>query len=210
MNDSQLKPVAEGEEKDVTDFILQDILTGVLAPGTWLKQIDLERRYECTRPEVRRALDRLAQKRLVEHVPNRGYHVYEPDGRRAREVSEIRIILETGVADRIISNASAESIARLQMLAKAFDDMILFGTMLELYEANLAFHRELLALSGNQELVDLVTEIRQRTSSAPVSQWRTRARIEQSGNEHHLMLEAIKNGDVEELKNLTRKHIMQG
>ncbi|PKA42693.1 GntR family transcriptional regulator (plasmid) [Rhizobium sullae] len=210
MNDSQLKPVAEGEEKDVTDFILQDILTGVLAPGTWLKQIDLERRYECTRPEVRRALDRLAQKRLVEHVPNRGYHVYEPDGRRAREVSEIRIIVETGVADRIISNASAESIARLQMLAKAFDDMILFGTMLELYEANLAFHRELLALSGNQELVDLVTEIRQRTSSAPVSQWRTRARIEQSGNEHHLMIEAIKNGDVEELKNLTRKHIMQG
>ncbi|TCU06797.1 GntR family transcriptional regulator [Rhizobium sullae] len=210
MNDSQLKPVAEGEEKDVTDFILQDILTGVLAPGTWLKQIDLERRYECTRPEVRRALDRLAQKRLVEHVPNRGYHVYEPDGRRAREVSEIRIILETGIADRILSNASAESIARLQMLAKAFDDMILFGTMLELYEANLAFHRELLALSGNQELVDLVTEIRQRTSSAPVSQWRTRARIEQSGIEHHLMIEAIKNGDVEELKNLTRKHIMQG
>eukprot|EP01031_Cornospumella_fuschlensis_P014413 gene14413-17604_t len=77
-------------DRDVTDLVLEDILTGVLPAGTWLKQIDLEKRYDCTRPEVRRALDRLSQKRLVEHVPNRGYHVYQPDGRRAQEVSDIR------------------------------------------------------------------------------------------------------------------------
>jgi len=195
--------------RDVTDFILQDILAGVLLPGTWLKQIDLERRYKCTRPEVRRALDRLAQKRLVEHVPNRGYHVYEPDGRRAEEVSEIRIILETAIAATIVSNAAADEIARLRTLADHFDLMVLNGTMLELYEANLAFHRQLLTLGGNIELVDLITEIRQRTSSAPVSQWRTRARVEQSGREHHQMIDAIAAGNVEKLKELVRQHILQ-
>jgi DNA-binding GntR family transcriptional regulator len=195
--------------RDVTDFILQDILTGALPPGTWLKQVDLERRYDCTRPEVRRALDRLLQKRLVEHVPNRGYHVFEPDGRRAREVSDIRVILETAVADTIVSRASAESIARLRALARHFDEMTLTGTVLELYEANLAFHRDLLALSGNQELVDLVTEIRQRTSSAPVSQWRTRARIEQSGREHHMMIDAIENQAPADFKRLVELHIRQ-
>ena len=195
--------------RDVTDFILQDILAGVLLPGTWLKQIDLERRYKCTRPEVRRALDRLAQKRLVEHVPNRGYHVYEPDGRRAQEVSEIRIILETAIAATIVSNAAADEIAKLRKLADHFDLMVLNGTMLELYEANLAFHRQLLTLGGNIELVDLITEIRQRTSSAPVSQWRTRARVEQSGREHHQMIDAIAAGDVESLKALVRQHILQ-
>ena len=195
--------------RDVTDFILQDILAGVLLPGTWLKQIDLERRYKCTRPEVRRALDRLAQRRLVEHVPNRGYHVYEPDGRRAQEVSEIRIILETAIAATIVSNAAADEIAKLRKLADHFDLMVLNGTMLELYEANLAFHRQLLTLGGNLELVDLITEIRQRTSSAPVSQWRTRARVEQSGREHHLMIDAIAAGNVEKLKELVRQHILQ-
>jgi DNA-binding GntR family transcriptional regulator len=195
--------------RDVTDLILQDILGGLLPPGTWLKQIDLEKRYECTRPEVRRALDRLAQKRLVEHVPNRGYHVYEPDGRRAAEVSDIRVILETAIAGEIVQNASSDSIRKLRVLAKRFDEMIFLGTMLELYEANLAFHRELLTLGGNTELVDLITEIRQRTSSAPVSQWRTRARVEQSGREHHLMIDAIEAGDVEELKRLTIRHIRQ-
>ncbi|APO79897.1 GntR family transcriptional regulator protein (plasmid) [Rhizobium etli 8C-3] len=195
--------------KDVTDLVLQDILAGVLLPGTWLKQIDLERRYNCTRPEVRRALDRLAQKRLVEHVPNRGYHVYAPDGRRAREVSEIRIILETAIADTIVENASADDLDILRKLAIHFDRMVLDGTMLDLYEANLAFHRQLLVLGGNQELVDLITEIRQRTPSAPVAQWRTRARIEQSGCEHHLMIEAIQLKDAEELKRLVRQHIVQ-
>ncbi len=201
--------VGSEETRDVTDLVLQDILTGALPPGTWLKQIDLERRYSCTRPEVRRALDRLAQKRLVEHVPNRGYHVFEPDGRRAAEVSDIRVILETAVAGTIVSNASAESIQRLRILAQRFDEMVLLGTVLELYEANLAFHRELLALSGNKELVDLITEIRQRTSSAPVSQWRTRARIEQSGREHHMMIDAVAACDPEELKRLTVLHIRQ-
>jgi len=204
----QEEPESAGT-RDVTDFILQDILAGVLLPGTWLKQIDLERRYKCTRPEVRRALDRLAQKRLVEHVPNRGYHVYEPDGRRAEEVSEIRIILETAIAATIVSNAAADEIVRLRKLADHFDLMVLNGTMLELYEANLAFHRQLLTLGGNIELVDLITEIRQRTSSAPVSQWRTRARVEQSGREHHQMIDAIAAGNVEKLKELVRQHILQ-
>lgn len=200
----------DAEAPDVTELILQDILAGRLAPGTWLKQIDLEKRYHCTRPQVRLALDRLVQKRLVEHIPNRGYHVHEQDGRRAQEVSDIRVILEVAVGDRIVVNAGTAEIAALRALAVRFDELVLTGTMLELYEANLAFHRQLLMLAGNQELVDLITEIRQRTSSAPVSQWRTRARVEQSGREHQQMVDAIERRDVDALRELTRQHIMQG
>jgi DNA-binding GntR family transcriptional regulator len=194
---------------DVTDLIVHDIQTGVLAPGSWLKQIDLEQRYQCTRPEVRRALDRLAQRRLVEHVPNRGYHVFAPDGRQAAEVSEIRILLETGVADKIVAKAAATDIEALRTLAARFDRMILEGTPLELYEANLAFHHRLLSLCGNDELVNLVTEIRQRTSSAPVSQWKTRARIEQSARDHHEMIDAIAGGKADALKDAMSRHIRQ-
>ncbi|WP_406702332.1 hypothetical protein [Sodalis sp.] len=51
----------------ITELILHDIQTSLLGPGTWLKQIYLEQRYRCGRPEVRRALDRLTQKRLMVH-----------------------------------------------------------------------------------------------------------------------------------------------
>ncbi|OCP35616.1 GntR family transcriptional regulator [Ensifer sp. LC163] len=211
MSMTEMQSVTEtaAKERDVTDLVLEDILTGVLPAGTWLKQIDLEKRYDCTRPEVRRALDRLSQKRLVEHVPNRGYHVYLPDGRRAQEVSDIRVILETAVADLMVERATPESIARLRALANHFDEMTMVGTVLEHYEANLAFHRELLLLSGNNELVDLVSEIRQRTSSAPVSQWRTRARVERSAREHHMMVDALEARDIARLKRLIEAHIRQ-
>ena len=209
MSEAKAKTRSQLKVVDVTDLILHDILAGVLAPGVWLKQIDLEQRYQSTRPEVRRALDRLVQRRLVEHVPNRGYHVYEPDGRQATEVSDIRVILETAVADKIVANASQLTTKKLRDLAHRFDDLIMNGTMIELYEANLAFHRELLALCGNSELVNLVTEIRQRTSSAPVSQWKTRARIEQSSREHHQMIDALAAKDIEELKRVTVLHIRQ-
>ena len=209
MSEAKAKTKSQLKVVDVTDLILHDILAGVLAPGVWLKQIDLEQRYQSSRPEVRRALDRLVQRRLVEHVPNRGYHVFEPDGRQATEVSDIRVILETAVADKIIANASELTTKKLRDLAHRFDDLIMSGTMIELYEANLAFHRELLALCGNSELVNLVTEIRQRTSSAPVSQWKTRARIEQSSREHHQMIDALAAKDIEELKRVTVLHIKQ-
>jgi DNA-binding GntR family transcriptional regulator len=209
MNKARQREANNATAVDATDLILHDIQTGVLAPGSWLKQIDLELRYQCTRPEVRRALDRLAQRRLVEHVPNRGYHVFEPDGVQAAEVSEIRILLETGVADKIAANASTADVKALRDLAARFDKLILEGTPIELYEANLAFHYRLLSLCGNGELVKLVTEIRQRTSSAPVSQWKTRARIEQSSREHHEMVDAIAAGKTAALKDVISRHIRQ-
>jgi len=201
--------VSVSMEADVTDLILHDIQTGILASGSWLKQVDLERRYNCGRNQVRRALDRLAQKRLVEHVPNRGYHVYEPDGKQAAEVAEIRTILETAIAGKIATNATQGDIRTLRSLAEQFDQLVLNGTMLQLYEVNLSFHHYLISLGGNQELTTLVNEIRQRTSSAPVSQWRTRARIEVSAKEHHQMIDAIVARDGETLRQLLIRHISQ-
>jgi DNA-binding GntR family transcriptional regulator len=68
----------------------------------------------------------------------------------------------------------------LRTLAAKFEELILTGTLLEQYEANVAFHMRLLKLCPNQELVNLAQELRGRGPSAPATQWKTRARIEQS------------------------------
>src|SRR5438874_7813296 len=111
------KAAAKTRSLDVADRIARDIQSGALAPGMWLKQIDLEQRYGCTRLEIRRALDRLAQRRLVEHIHNRGYHVFEPDGGETTDILEIRCILETAAVDSIVAKADAASVKRLAELA---------------------------------------------------------------------------------------------
>jgi DNA-binding GntR family transcriptional regulator len=193
----------------VADLIARDVRAGAFAPGTWLKQIDLEHRYRFGRSDIRRALDYLAQKRLVQHVPNRGYHVVLPDSDQTAHILELRVILETAAVDSIVTNATPDAIERINAVAHKFDEMILHGTVLEQYEANLAFHRELLSLCSNPELSNLVTDLRSRTSSALAGQWGTRARVEQSSREHHAMIRALAAGDAQQLKDTITLHIRQ-
>ncbi|UVF20415.1 GntR family transcriptional regulator [Microvirga terrae] len=193
----------------VADLIARDVRAGTFAPGSWLKQIDLEHRYRCGRSDIRRALDYLAQKRLVQHVPNRGYHVVLPDSDQTAHILELRIILETAAVDSIVANATPDAIMRIDAQACRFDEMILNGTILDQYEANLAFHRDLLSLCSNPELFSLVTDLRSRTSSALAGQWSTRARVEQSSREHHEMIKALEARDVQQLKDIITRHILQ-
>lgn len=193
----------------VTDMLARDIQAGVFAPGTWLKQIDLEERYDATRIDVRRALDHLVLKRLVQHVPNRGYHVYVRDDRQDAELREIRVILETAAAEAIVGRATAHDIEDLTALANEFTRLVMEGTLLEQYEANIAFHKRLLRLCPSRELVTLIMDVRGRGPSAPITQWKTRARIEQSAREHFGIIDALAKGDGPRLKALTAEHIRQ-
>lgn len=193
----------------LVERIARDVQSGRFSPGMWLKQIDIQQRYGKNRSDVRRALETLAHKRLVQYVPNKGYYVYEPDDERTTETLQIRLMLETSAADLVIRNASAQDIDRLRRLAEIFENLITTGTILEIYEANLAFHKALLALGGNKQLVELVDELRLKTSPAPTSQWSTRVRIEQSSREHMEMVDAVAAGDADLLRSVIITHIEQ-
>src|ERR1700754_1167390 len=136
--------------EDLVNRVAVDIQSGVFGPGTWLKQIDLEARYKCTRINLRRALDQLLVKRLVQHVPNRGYHVYAADPRRHAELQDVRVTLELRAAELIMASITPQDVAALQALAQRFDDLLLEGTVFEQYDANIAFHKRLLENCTNR------------------------------------------------------------
>lgn len=198
-----------GRHDALANALASEIHSGALAPGEWLKQIDIEQRYSAKRMDVRRALDRLVQKRLVVHLPNRGYHVVRPDGRLAQEIRDVRVILETGAVDGILARARGEDVAEARRLALRFENLLLGGSAIDLHDANIAFHGYLLGLCGNPELSALVRELRGRIASALAGQWQKRSRIEQSSREHLAMVDALAAGDAEALRRLIRAHILQ-
>ena len=59
----QTQALAENLPRDhqswqvVAERLARDVQAGLLPPGTWLKQIDLETRYGHGRSDIRRALD---------------------------------------------------------------------------------------------------------------------------------------------------------
>lgn len=191
----------------VETAMAQDIQSGLLPAGSWLKQIDLEQRYCCTRTDIRRALDRLTTRRLVQHIPERGYYVCMPDDRRKQELREIRVILETAMVDFLLTTPDA--LTELRRLARRFADASVTGTHLDRYEANREFHVYLTGLCRNRELAALIIDLRGHLPATPLMQWHNQARIEQSSAEHFAMVEALAAGDAPRLKALLAAHIRQ-
>lgn len=196
-------------KNDITDLLASDIRTGVFSHGSWLKQIDLQARYQANRSEVRKALETLSNKRIIRYEENRGYYVHHADGAATDEIRDIRILLETAAADLMVRHVCEDQLMELKQLAQRFMDEIRSETIVALYETNLAFHNALLATTGNESLVDLISELRLRTPPAPASQWNSYVRIEQSGREHFEMVEALENKDAERLKAVIHAHISQ-
>jgi DNA-binding GntR family transcriptional regulator len=191
----------------LTELIFTDIRIGTFGPGVWLKQIDLEERYGAKRIAVRKALDELVAKRMVEHIPNRGYRVYELDATRRRELRAIRTLLETFAVDEIIGNVGDRDVEELYGLAEAFQRASYDGTVLELNDANAAFHQRLLKLCDNATLVELIMEMRNRGPAAPVTRWRTVAQLEKVSNDHFLIVEGLRRRDAGYLKRVIAGHI---
>jgi DNA-binding GntR family transcriptional regulator len=197
------------DTSELADLITRDIQSGVYPLGAWLKQIDLEQRYGRNRNDIRRALERLAQMRVVAHVKNRGFHVFPADGREVAEIMDLRVILETAAAEIIVERITEPDLHRLQALANEFAALVKAGSMVELVDTNRAFHQAFLGCCPNRELIAMASVLHNRIPSAPTTQWRSRARIEQSGREHLEMVKALASRDTARLKDLVTAHILQ-
>lgn len=193
----------------VADAITSDIAAGRLTNGTWLKQVDLEQRYGCSRADVRRALEKLAVKGVVQRIPDRGFYVAVIDEARHRELVEVRVVLESATAPGIVAAATEADIADLRALATRFAACIRDGDAAQKFTANRDFHVRLTELCPNRELAKLALDVRGNIPTTPVVQWWTQARIERSAEEHFQIVDAIAARDAAELTRLIGLHILQ-
>ena len=197
---------AKGAEA-IASAVAADISSGLLGNGAWLKQVDIEARYRCTRADARRALEALAIRGVVQRIPQRGYYVTVIDARSHRELIEVRVILETATVPSVVELATAADIDDLKQLAEKFARSIRHGDAAEKYYANRAFHVRLTEICGNRELAKLTLEIRGHLPTTPIAQWRSQAQIERSSAEHFMMVEALAARDAARLVHLLTIHI---
>ena len=199
----------KGTGEAVSDSIAADIRSGLLGGGAWLKQVDVEARYRCTRATARRALEALAVRGMIQRIPQRGYYVTALNAETRRELVEVRAILEAGSAESIVEHVTDKDIRDLRRLAAAFAAAVKKGDALERYSANRAFHVRLTGLCTNKELVKLVLALRGDLPTTPLMQWSSQARIEQSAREHANMIDALVRRDARRLAGILALHIRQ-
>jgi len=188
--------------------IEEDITLGKISVGTWLRQSDLEKVYECTRLGLREALDRLSEKGLVHLESNRGYRVVDVDEQKLTEILKVRAVLEVAAAEETYDKFTAASLRQLKTLAKSFERMVAEGSVVEQEQANRLFHASMLHPCANSELVDLIFELRNRTPVTSNRRKNTATRLKQACEEHHKIIALLDKRDLQGLRAMMKQHVL--
>lgn len=191
----------------LAQVIEADIYSGALAPGMWLKQIDLERRYMCTRLALRHALEQLQLRKVVQRIPNRGYYVPTVDMSHVHNILKARSLVEISIVDELVENITAEACNRLSYLATVFVETLKTGTVAEQDRANTNFHREILQHCRNSVMIEIIWDLRMRVPLAVQRANNTPAKLERSARDHFEMIEALRTRDAGRLRAVTERHV---
>ncbi len=205
--------------EEVSDRLATAIRGGQLAlDGLLPSERTLAGRFGVSRPVVREATKRLELQGLVEVRQGIGIRVVDrlhapvsaaakmllpEEGERLRQSLEVRLVLEPEIARRAAERAGKDDLAALRRIHAALEDAPGLAAAME---SDLAFHRELARISGNElfglmldSIADLGRESRRATMSA--------AGAGRAVKQHAAVLSAIEVGDGTAAARAMRKHI---
>jgi DNA-binding GntR family transcriptional regulator len=183
------------------------LVDGELIPGEVYSAPLLGERFGVSATPVREAMQLLATEGAVEVVPNRGFRVAERTPRELAELAEVRALIEIPVMLRLARTVPAARWSALRPLAEATASAAALDDRAHYAETDRAFHRGLLALSGNQQLLMVADDLHRRSQwslrSAPVTR---RAGLVADAAEHMALLEALIAQDLPLVRSLVREH----
>lgn len=156
---------------------------------------------------MREGLRELAQMGLVRSVPNKGTFVQVLDSRELREIYAIRSVLE-GLATRLATpNCSAEFLSELEAMNNQLADYVSAGLVDEFVEGNYVFHRKLYERAESPFLLEMITNLIERTPLVSRGRWRSSQTAAGAVEEHVELLEALRQNNAVEAERIVREHI---
>ncbi|WP_435171355.1 GntR family transcriptional regulator [Paenibacillus glycanilyticus] len=190
----------------------QLILNGDLKPGDILTERTLVEMLEMSRTPIRAALERLDAQGLAKYTPNKGLVVAEVSLKRAIDLYDYRIAIESFVVRKLsalIWDPSDikwfEENLREQECCVSSDDHAGFT------KADTLFHHKLAEISGNDEIVAAMAKLQDMLYQIAMSVLRKdRARIKVSYEDHVRIFESIRSGAPEQASKQMEDHLEFG
>ena len=192
----------------ILDALRTALVAGELKPGEVYSAPALGDRFGVSATPVREAMQQLALEGAVEVVPNRGFRVIERGARELAELAEVRALIEVPVMLRLARTVQAERWAELRPLAEATVRAAASGCRATYAESDRAFHRAVLALSGNEQLVQIAEDLHRRALWPLVGGPSTRGRADLMADaaEHAALLDALIARDLDVVRVLAGGH----
>ncbi|MEU9112331.1 GntR family transcriptional regulator [Streptomyces sp. NPDC048483] len=202
-----LNTTRERLRDQVAHHLRAELISGELRPGEVYSAPGLAEDFGISATPVREAMLDLAREGLVEPVRNKGFRVTEVNERDLDQYTEIRTLIEVPMVGRITRTASRTDLEALRPVAeeivRAARDHDLIGYL----EADRQFHLSLLALGGNDRLVETVGDLRKRSRLYGLTGLDERDQLIPSAEEHIELLDLMVAGDAKAAEKCMARHL---
>lgn len=197
--------------EEVYKELEREIIIGILKPRERMVEAELCRKLGISRTLLREVFRRLEGAGLITLNPNRGVVVRDFTPEEIEDVYFIRIILEVAAVPLIVQKITPEKLKELRNLNRDFEEACFKNDDMEgMILGNLAFHRGLIQVTGNQFLCQFLEISRLQTHQIRYISWVDKKRVRQSLNDHKEILSALAQKDLTKFEAVTKKHLEAG
>ncbi|WP_327633639.1 GntR family transcriptional regulator [Kribbella sp. NBC_00482] len=197
----------ENLRDSVANALRAAVISGELKPGEVYSAPTLGARFGVSATPVREAMLDLVREGLVISLRNKGFRVTDVSDEDLDNLAALRQLIEPPTIRDVVPAIPAKDYPQLRRLAEDIVVAAEAGDLIAYIEADRVFHVTLLAYSGNQKLVDVVSDLRSQTRLLGLTPLVESGRLVPSATEHHELLDLVESGDGEGAEQLMRRHI---
>jgi DNA-binding GntR family transcriptional regulator len=192
----------------VHSWLRDAILDGTLRPGERVVIDDVARRLEVSAIPVREALQLLQSEGLVAIAPHVGATVAGVSADEVREVFAIMEALETVAGRAAAARMTPDDAARLRQIVSTMDAALTAAELETWAELNRTLHRTIGEIAAMPMLQDMTERVLVRWERLRRFYFEgvLVPRAEQAQREHHLLVDALADGDTEAVQHVLEIH----
>lgn len=196
---------------DLSTLLRDRIAKQDIAPGSKLRETDIALQYGVSRAQVREAFSLLAQRGLIERIPNRGAMVCRLDFQQVKEIFTVRETLEGMAARLAAENSSPEDWAScVEMFDGPMKQHLANGDFEAFLSGYELFRRQIILSANHQVLSNMLDSIREKIISLSRRIIILPGRGEQALKEHRALLNALHRGDGKSAEDLRKANMRSG
>lgn len=190
----------------IVDTLTRSIVEHRLQPGSKLVEQTLADQFGVSRTLIRQALFKLSQNRLVRMEPARGAFVAAPSVAEAKQVFAVRRMLEAGMTQAFIRQATVEKINALKDHIAEEEAAVLRGDVPGRTVLLGDFHVRMAQLMGNEVLAHLLMDLLSRCALITLM-YQSAGAAEHSHEEHRVIVKALETRDEARALLLMDEHL---
>ena len=191
----------------VFNTLRKAILKGELKPGERLMELTLADRLGVSRTPIREAMRKLELEGLVVMVPRKGAQVASITEKDMNDVLEVRIALENIAIEKACERMTDEKLERLTEASRNFERTVKEGDLVQLAEADEAFHEAIYRASDNLKLNQVLSNLREQFYRYRVEYLKEEKTRNQLLKEHQKLMQAIKDGNIKKAQEISFLHL---